>query len=353
MQPNNYLKNRSFWMVAIGSLFLLVSCGSYQYVGYDNDGIYGTRGVVYEEEPNNVTTDASSASYYSTYFGEKEQQYDYITQGGNEVFTDIDSYQGDYNEELDSLSYKSGYAGWGYNEPSSISINIYNRPLWNNWGWGFGYGYGGFYNPWFYNDWAWGYGYGYYPGYRFYGPNWFYNRPFWGGIGFGFGNWYPNYYNNFYYNRPYYNNRVVYQPGRRGYTSGNYSSRNYNNSTINRRSSAVSRNVNGTMRTRQTNRAISRLDPNSRENNYGIQSRRSYSMRNGNVRSYDSRRNYSNSTRSSNRSYTPNSRMNRSFERTSSPSIQRSAPSSRSSGSMGRSSSSSRGSSSGSRRGNN
>lgn len=357
MQPNNYIKIRSFWMVAIGSLFLLVSCGSYQYVGYDNDGIYGPQGVVYEEEPNNVTTDAGSASYYSTYFREKEQQYNYITEEGDEVFTDVDSYQGDYDQQpLDSLNYKPGYAGWGYNNPSQISINVINmRPYY-----GFGYGW---YNPWYYDTSAWGYGYGYYPYYRYYGPSWYWNSPYWG-IGGGFGYWHPHYYGNAfyngYYNYTYYRNNVAYQSGRRGHYSSDASGlyRNYNSSAMNRRSSVTARETgNNIQNRRSTNRTINRLDPNSRENSYGIRSSRSTTTnRNNSVRSYDNYRRSTSQSRTMRNSYPTRSSNNGSINRRSSsptPSVQRSAPSSRSSGSsMSRSSSSSRGSSGG-RRGNN
>ncbi len=41
MQFNNYLKGKMPFIVLLGLLFGLVSCGSYQYVGVDSDGIYG------------------------------------------------------------------------------------------------------------------------------------------------------------------------------------------------------------------------------------------------------------------------------------------------------------------------
>ena len=41
MQFNNYLQGKVPFIALLGLLFGLVSCGSYQYVGVDNDGIYG------------------------------------------------------------------------------------------------------------------------------------------------------------------------------------------------------------------------------------------------------------------------------------------------------------------------
>ena len=41
MQFNNYLKGKVPFISLLGLLFGLVSCGSYQYVGVDSDGIYG------------------------------------------------------------------------------------------------------------------------------------------------------------------------------------------------------------------------------------------------------------------------------------------------------------------------
>ena len=37
----NYLKRKIPFLAILGLLFGLSSCGSYQYVGVDNDGIYG------------------------------------------------------------------------------------------------------------------------------------------------------------------------------------------------------------------------------------------------------------------------------------------------------------------------
>ena len=60
----NYLLTKMPFLAALSLMFSLASCGSYQYVGHDNDGIYGTenRNVEYQTEqetevnPNEVKT---------------------------------------------------------------------------------------------------------------------------------------------------------------------------------------------------------------------------------------------------------------------------------------------------------
>ncbi len=51
MQLKTYLIKKMPYLAIFSLVFGLYSCGSYQYVGVDNDGIYGDtpRTVVYEE----------------------------------------------------------------------------------------------------------------------------------------------------------------------------------------------------------------------------------------------------------------------------------------------------------------
>ena len=116
MQFINYLKSKLPFYVALSFTFILASCGSYQYVGYDNDGIYGSEAIVTEQP---VTS--NNSSYYKNYFAEKSQQLEIPEE--DIIFTDIDSYEGDYNEVEDS-NYDTGNAGWGQ---TSDSLKLESR----------------------------------------------------------------------------------------------------------------------------------------------------------------------------------------------------------------------------------
>ena len=196
MKLYNYL-NTKISIIGVLSLFIgLTSCGSYQYASYDTDGIYGepeqnveytVKNVEYE---NQKVKETENSAYYKNYFKEKVTELDNME--GDIIFTDIDSYQGAYGIENDSLEYQENYAGWGYSD--NITVNIYNRePLYSS----FWYPHYGWYNNW-------NFGFGYYD--YWYSP--FYvgwNRPFWHSY-YGFGYpyyygypYYGGYYNNYYY----------------------------------------------------------------------------------------------------------------------------------------------------------
>ena len=100
--------------VALGLATLLTSCGSYQYVGYDNDGIYSSENDNVQEavvEQPTVTTSTKDSNYYKNYFAENSAQVDAIQEDG-EIFTDIDSYEGNYVERaLDTLEQQGPYGG--------------------------------------------------------------------------------------------------------------------------------------------------------------------------------------------------------------------------------------------------
>ncbi|MBT8311195.1 MAG: hypothetical protein HKO72_11115, partial [Flavobacteriaceae bacterium] len=113
MQLKNYLKDKMPMVAALGVLLGLSSCGSYQYAGYEDD-IYGVseRRVEYQEQRTERDVEQNNNTYYKNYFAEKSQELDAIAQE-NEIFTDIDSYEGSYSES-DSLEFDpTGYAGWG------------------------------------------------------------------------------------------------------------------------------------------------------------------------------------------------------------------------------------------------
>jgi len=57
----------------ISFAFILTSCGSYQYVGSENDAIYGDSERQVESSENTQNSDDSR--YYENYFKEKTEQY--------------------------------------------------------------------------------------------------------------------------------------------------------------------------------------------------------------------------------------------------------------------------------------
>jgi len=218
MLLKNYLNSGIKLVGAICLLIGFTSCGSYQYAGYEEDGIYGTsdRPVQYVEVAP-VESQSNNSDYYTNYFKEKALELEDNTTD-DVYFTDIDSYSSDYEVANDTLDYQ-GYGGWGQNtNPNDVTIAIYNRPFMT-----------GFY-PWswrnrFFSPFAWHGNWGFYDYWNspFYigwnSPNWY--HPYYGfGFGFGYSNfWFNNfsgypyygYGNNFYNRRSY-----AYNAGRRG-----------------------------------------------------------------------------------------------------------------------------------------
>ena len=309
MQFNNNQKSKMHLIGALGLLFSLVSCGSYQYAGYD-DGIYGTseRNVEYYTESSNEVPSSQNSNYYQNYFKEKSQELDYLSQD-DVIFTDIDSYESDYEVGNDTLvDTQAFYAGWGQNS-TEVSINVYNSGyLFNNWWYRpFYYSYGyGFYNHWYnpyrfygYSNWYNPYGY-----YGFY--NWHY--PYYGSYYSNYG-YYGNYYNNYYSRRG-----IAYNAGRRGAIYQNsYTSRLSNRALTSTRNSTTYRprrasNSNVSTRTEVTRpRTTTRRNLNNRTR-VNSNNRARVNSNNGartNTRSYSP-------TRSSTRSYTPSRSSSRS-----------------------------------------
>lgn len=335
-------KNLLFILAPV-SLFLLASCGSYQYSGYE-DGIYGEANRGYERQNQNATQESNSG-YYQNLFAEEAALYGEVLSEST-IFTDVDSYSstGNYQPGENQTNYIGGQAPWG-NDPDSYAINIYNNGL-----------YGGFYNPYWGGglyafDPFWGPGFfgpsWHYPGFYgpgFYGPYW---RSGWN-VGFGFGHHYGygmgfgGFYGNPFWYNPYthythrYNNfrqNVAYNTGRRDAASSYMNGRN--NSAVRNASVLDSRN-----RTSSYSRSIRNLR--SSNDDYGL-TRRSVD------RTYDPRRN---SDYNTNRSMQTRRTSNDTYSRSQMPSRNsgtvRSSTPTRSSGTVRSSSGSTTRSSSGS-----
>lgn len=169
-------------IVIIG--LLITSCGSYQNSSYyDSDGIYSTNTekVVVKNNHSNQTSDQ-----YKQYFNSLQN-----TGASNEIFTDVNSYNSDYNTYNDSIQLPStGYASWG-SSPKETTITVYPETSWyigyNGWsrpyygygysypyyGYGWGYPYYGWTSPYY----GWGYsGYGW-DYYNYSGYQYSYSRP--------------------------------------------------------------------------------------------------------------------------------------------------------------------------------
>ena len=90
MRFTSTLKKIKMLFLALGSILLLSSCGSYQYVGYDNDGIYNSNEVVVDVEE--ASTNRTSNNYYANYFDDVVTDAELAQEQSDDVFTDIDSY---------------------------------------------------------------------------------------------------------------------------------------------------------------------------------------------------------------------------------------------------------------------
>ncbi|MDT0689452.1 hypothetical protein RM549_06635 [Salegentibacter sp. F188] len=371
----NIYRKFTFFMAPV-FLLLLASCGSYEYAGYGNDGIYGatnpdvrydqrtdTRQDRYVEKENKN----SNSSYYKNLFAEKSQMYNDVLENG--IFTDVESYsstEGGQEDEYydDSMEYTGGYAPWG-GDPDEYTVNIYNNGWYGGgfmnpyrWGWGnrFGYGFaghGGYWGNPYWGGWDpfWGPGFGH-PFMGGYGMG--FGHPFMGygmGYGMGFGWGYGGLFNPYFHNRglynggwygsPYYgdNNRreVAYNEGRRNsrqsYTGR--SSRNTSATNARTRNSSYSRSIREIRNNRTADYSGSRSrSVRSSGNDSNIYSRSSSRSTPVRVNSESSRRNSSYERSSPTR--------NRSTQTRSSTPTRSSSGSVRSSGSSGRSSSGTR-----------
>lgn len=179
MQFKTFINQKLPFFVALGLVAMLTSCGSFQYVGYDDDGIYSSSedySTDVEQQPV-TTTSTNDSDYYKNYFAQSAAELDAVL-GESEIFTDIDSYEGNYLERAqDTLEQRPVYGGWGQAN-DNITINFidngwygWNDPwLWNaGWGWGWNAGWG-----WGWNNWGWNPGWGY--GWNNWGWNGYYGN---------------------------------------------------------------------------------------------------------------------------------------------------------------------------------
>lgn len=307
----------------MGAILMFVSCGSYQYAGYDNDGIYSSNQVV--TNTREAANSRANSEYYANFFAEEAQSAQDIL-GESDVFTDIDSYSSGNVAVEDVEIVEGNYGGWGQVN-DQVTINYYNNG-WNNFGWGWN-------NPWLWNNWRWNrFGYGW----NNFG--WNYGLGYGWNVGFGWNNYwgwnrgYGRYYRNF--NRGFYRNDFAYNRTRRGNSlRRSVASVNRRNTFSNRRDARLSRNRN-TVGRRSSTTTRRRSTSSTIRNTRGI--------RNGN----STRRNSIQNRPSSRRNSSGGVRRGSSGRSSSSGSVRRSSGSSRSSGSIRPGRSSSR-SSSGSR----
>lgn len=300
---------RSTLMLILG-VTTLASCGSYQYVGLSEDGIYGSSPDYTYSEQSDVDSDQGN-SYYKDYFKGKANEY---ANSDNEVFTDVDSYGGQYNSESNS---DDNYGGWGQNNDSQVVINIQTRPSyfamgwgWNDWGW----------NRWGWNNWRnrWGWN----VGWNNWGNSWGWNVGWnWGYPDFGF--WDPFYYNawnspyrwgGYGYYVPYPSRNIVYANSYRntGYRNSNLSNtsalgtvaRTRSNAT--RSSSSSNSSYNASRPTRSTTRSTTRTtttNERSYNGNNTTRSSRSTTRPSRSTRSSSTTRSTRSTTRSGGSSY--------------------------------------------------
>ncbi len=191
MNFTTFLKKTNAYLIVFIGFSLVTSCGSYQYVGVYEDGIYGDSETQdYNVNTNNdVSENGSGNSYYSDYFKGKSNEYNNDQEA---IFTDAEDYDSSYSPNNTA---NNNYAGWGQNSDSNVIINIQSRPNygmgwgWNNWGWNnWGWNNWGWNTGW--NRWGWNAGWNWgYPNYYGYWDPFFYNgwnAPNWGGYGVGF-----------------------------------------------------------------------------------------------------------------------------------------------------------------------
>ncbi|APG61250.1 hypothetical protein [Christiangramia salexigens] len=343
-----HIIRKKLGLLAIPALLIsMASCSSYQYSGYEADGIYGESrpGIWEQEEPqNNQVKPNGNNTYYKNLFAQQSEMYGEILE--NDVFTDVESYSSndgydDYNEVGGDVAYVRGNAPWGQ-DPDSYTINIYNNGMYGGfyspWRYGYAYNYFPFYDPWYYpSPWR-GYGYGYAGSYWNFGFNFGFG---WGGRPYGYGP-YNTWYNNYFYGyRPYYYSHrhtdIVYNSGRRNsrvyYSDGE--NRRISSSDRNSSYSRSIRDIRNSGSSERTSRVRSSAVNSDNRQIYTRTNRRTQSTRSYNYgrdsRTRTSSPNYERSSRNSNRTYrsSPSRRSNTS---TRPSSVRSSGSSSRSSG---------------------
>ena len=214
------LKSLRFLSLIVGAI-TLVSCGSYQNSSYyDDDGVYGPDNSVKTKRV--VQTETSSGSDNKAYAQQfKSMKEDF---GPTEVLTDVDNYKSP-PDTVYVQENATRYGGWGENQTSNITLNVYGNSGWYGNGWGYNNWYGnnwgmnGWYgnnwgmNGWYGNNWGWN---------GWYGNGWGWNG--WYGNNWGMNGWYGNGWNNGYYGNGWYGggrNVAVNNGPRGGYINNN------------------------------------------------------------------------------------------------------------------------------------
>ncbi|MGB6269276.1 MAG: hypothetical protein WBF67_09735 [Olleya sp.] len=237
MKLINYLSNKIPAFMVLLAVLALSSCGSYQYVGQTSDGIYETPTENVEQETVAIPAENNN-DYYTNYFKEKSLEAE-IYNESDDVFTDVDSYQGGYDASLEDNNQN---AGWGATN-ENVVINVYDNGFNNiGWGWNSYWGRPLGWNRWGWNNWGWN--------------NWGWNTPYWG----GFNSWawhYGGFYNPYNYSPywgpgAYFNSHGYTNYSRRGiaYNSGRRGSLLNRNSQLSTRNSTVRSRTNTTTRPR-------------------------------------------------------------------------------------------------------
>lgn len=231
----SFPKIRAIFM-APAVLLALASCSSYQYAGYESDGIYSTdTPEIYTEDQ--VEKSYEDALHYEQIFATQSERFGTISEEGS-IFTDIDSYSSvgapsDADFAEGNSEFSGGYPAWG-TDADEIAINIYANPYYNPYRF-----YGPFINPYrnpYYGySYAYGYGFGWPYDYGYYSPwnyGWGHGYNSWR-MGYAFNPYQYGYYGLYRNHVPYYytNPRnVAYNSGRRNssidYNGGDYTRRN-------------------------------------------------------------------------------------------------------------------------------
>ena len=137
-----YSSNKLFYFLFIS--LIITSCGSYQYSGYINDGIYQNNDSSkdYATAENQEINEKANNDYYQSAFSEKVLIYS-ESENSDQLFTDVENYRTMKNDSI-----QENYGPWG-DYIDSVVINIHS------------YHHDGFWSRWRYPNWMWNYGYGY------------------------------------------------------------------------------------------------------------------------------------------------------------------------------------------------
>ena len=101
-----FIKNLFYFLIAF---LTMASCGSYQYSGYINDGIYQNDASLdqYGVAENNEAKNNENNEYYKSAFNEKVLMYS-DNESSDQLFTDVENYK---TPENDSII--KNYGPWG------------------------------------------------------------------------------------------------------------------------------------------------------------------------------------------------------------------------------------------------